>query len=239
MQPEFSRQLPPPVRALLAKIEAFSGTEVLVTVGPPDVETRDPNPHGPACLVTERMATIVIRDPAYFDAQGIAHELLHIERFWNEGIPQILPKQSDNERMKITSAIENTLEHLIIVPREALYGFEPFSHWNRTTTSNWASYPWPDIPDPWARRKNCLLGWLTVSNLVSDESVREYVEDCLRSEGLLNAAVDLQRKVGLSLKNKARTVAHVVKAIDIPASDVELVQFDIRRRKRHSMSIPR
>ena len=45
-----------------------------------------------------------------------------------------------------------------------------------------AGYPWPHITDAWARRKNCLLGWLTASKLVTDPTVKEFVETCLRKE---------------------------------------------------------
>jgi hypothetical protein len=239
MQLEFSQQLPPLAQALLVKIEAFARTEVMVKVEPRDVDPSDPNPDGPACRVDERSATIFIQDPLHFKPQGITHELLHIQRFWNEGVPQVLPKPPDDDRLKITSHIENTLEHLVIVPREAKLGFEPFAHWNQTVAANWASYPWPNMSHPWTRQKNCLLGWLTASNLVSDKAIREHVENCLRAEGLLEAAVDLQRKVGLTLKNKARAVSHVIKALNIPQTDVELVQLDILRKKRHAIPFPK
>lgn len=71
-----------------------------------------------------------LRDGFPVMAQGVTHELLHIERYWMEHVPQLYP--ADRRNWKNCAQMENALEHLVIVPREADYGFDPHRHWNET-----------------------------------------------------------------------------------------------------------
>ena len=112
------------------EIENFAKREIQVELDPRPVSPTEPNPDRPASQTNHNRATIFIRSEESFQPQGILHELLHIHRYWVEAVPQVMPAKGDrntDESWRITSQIENTLEHLVIVPREADYGFEPYS----------------------------------------------------------------------------------------------------------------
>jgi hypothetical protein len=235
----FKSQLPTPVASLVDRIENFAGREIVVAVDTRSVSPTDPNPDRLATEVTEQSAIIFIRARDSFPSHGVLHELLHIERFWIEGVPQVLPLHDENgERLQVTSSIENALEHQIIVPREADYGFEPYGYWNETERRLWSQYPWPSITTAWARRKNFLLGWLTVSKLVTDSSVKDHAECCLRKEGLLDEAQKFAVKIAQTIDSKPRAISAVLRFLNIPVQDIELVKFDVVREKRISIPIP-
>lgn len=234
----FKSQLSTHSSALVDRIENFAGREIVVEVDTRPVSPSDPNPDRLAVEVDEKSAVLYIRAVDAFPHHGVVHELLHIERHWVEGIPQVLPLEDDANRLQITSHIENALEHQVIVPKEAEYGFEPFGYWNQTALRNWTQYPWPDVKDAWARRKNCLLGWLTVSTLVTDQSVKDHVKACLRQERLSDEAEKFATKIGKTIGSKPQAVGIVLRFLKIPVDEVELVKFDVVREKRISIPIP-
>jgi len=163
---KYLKQLPNSVVELIQEIESFSSREIQVRKNTTPVSPTDPNPNGPACRVNNLEACIYLRNEN-IDAQGMTHELLHIHRYWVRKVPQIIPANDpDGTHIKGTSAIENALEHLIIVPEEAKYGFEPFSRWNETHKKLWKEDRFEQM-NTFAIRMTFLLWWLAVSNLVN------------------------------------------------------------------------
>lgn len=239
MNHEYLSRLPDPVRDLVVRIEAFAETEIQVKVDPRPIEPTDPNPDRLACEVTERTATIWLRAADAFPPSSVSHELLHIERYWNERIPQILPTPDlTGSNITITSAIENGLEHLIIVPREEVFGLDPYPYWAETARKNWSTYPWPQLTDSWVRRKNCLLGWLTVAHLTKDQELQARVRSHLRSEGLLADAEAFSAKITRTLPSKTRALGTVVRFLRIPYHQVTGVLLDVQNRRRVAVTIP-
>ena len=106
-------QIPANVRAFLDKIEDFAGLEITFTRNPRPVSPTDPNPDGPASMTWEHRATILLRTED-IDPQGILHELLHIHRYWVEGIPQIMPAtpHPPADHWRTTSSIETDLARI-------------------------------------------------------------------------------------------------------------------------------
>jgi hypothetical protein len=233
----FKAQLPSNIKGLVDRIEGFANREIAVEVDGRPVSPTSVNPDRLAAQVTHTSATILLRSRDVFPAHDVLHELLHIERFWVEGIPQVLPR-NDPSRITITGDIENAIEHLIIVPREAEYGFDPFSYWNETTCRNWASYPWPAMTNAWARRKSCLLGWLSASRLVNDQAVRRHVEECLAKEGLLDEGRRFSARIEAVLSSKPRAISAALRFLKIPRADVVAVRIDIKNSSHHEVLIP-
>ncbi len=231
MRAEFLKPLSDQVIALVNEIENFSGREITVHPNPHPVSPTDPNPDGLACSVSESRAEIYYRN-ANLDPKGLVHELLHIHRYWVKGIPQILPPSGSAENnIKVTSQIENSLEHLTIVPQEAQFGFEPFEHWNRTSLANWEGFDGATY-NKFALRKNCLLGWLIINNLVTDPEVKQLAERKIISAGYLQEAKLFQRKINKYSKSKEKQLSVVVHFLRIPRNEVEIVFFDVQNGKR-------
>lgn len=224
----FKTQLPPDIAKLVDDIESFARREILVEVDTRPVSPSSPNPDRLAVHVTPTEARILLRSRDVFRPHDVLHELLHIERLWVEQIPQLLPIHDPHgNRSRIAGDIENALEHLVIVPREANYGFDPYPYWNETSRRNWAGYPWPTMTDPWSRRKACLLGWLTVFYLVNDSVGRCHVEECLRKEGLLEEAHRFGARIGEKLRiSKPQAQSAVLRFLEIPWTDFMIVRFN-------------
>ena len=235
MQPEFVERLPPTVAALLTELESFAGSPIVVEADQTPASTIEPNPDRMGVLVRSSGATIVIRN-GVFDPHGALHELLHVRRYWMERIPQIIPRDSNAEQnWQITSQIENALEHLTIVPEEAEFGFEPFGHWNRTVDALYSLYPWPEIVDPWARRKNALLSALSVRYLVTDESVRERAKENLRQEGILKEAWEFARRVHGYKADKRKMLALTLHTVGIALDQVILMELDAPKKRAYRL----
>lgn len=234
--------LPANVRSLAERLEAFSDTQIQVHIPQEDVDTLrgdvDPDPGGPACQVTEAEAVVWVRDFAGVNPQGILHELLHIERYWVVGVPQIVALAPDVERTKITSGIENALEHLHVVPGEATYGFDPHPYRNENSRRLWAAYPWPTITNRDARRRSCLLAWLTVDHLVTDLDVKLKARRVLDKEGFYDEAEAFTRRLGQLKGDKERSLAAVVRFLSIPRTDVRLLYLDVQNRQRRLEPMP-
>ena len=171
MKDDILKRLPDQVRGLLDEIEDFANLPVGIELNTEPISPTDPNPDRSSARISHDRATIHVQS-ADVPPNSILHELLHVHRYWVGGIPQIMPIGNSDNQWKVTSQIENCLEHQIIVPREADYGFEPYSYWNRTVKILWERYPWPDPIEPSLRRDRCLLGWLSCCRLVTDEKVK-------------------------------------------------------------------
>lgn len=231
MREEYLKQSPDQVLALVDEIEKFSGREIAVHPNPRPVSPTDPNPEAMGCAVSESRAEIYYRN-TNVDVHGFTHELLHIRRWWVKGIPQILPTSSSAEsNVGVTSEIENSLEHLTVVPQEAQFGFEPFEYWNRTSLANWKGFN-ADTFDKFALRKNILLGWLTINNLVNDPEVKQLAERKIISAGYLREAKLFQRKIDKYSRSKEKQLSVVVHFLRIPRSEVEMVYFDVQNGRR-------
>jgi len=214
--------------ALLAnEIEEYSGREIQVIPNPYPISPTDPNPNGLACNVDEVSARIFYRVQK-IDQHAFTHELLHIHRYWVRQIPQIIPVSDPaGTNIQVTSSIENTIEHLIIVPEEAQYGFEPYEHWNNTSRLNWKNFD-PSNMNKFAVRKNCLLGWLTAVNLVNDPGVISIAENVIKKLGFLRIAKQMNAKVLKYINSKEKQISCVVEFIRIPRKEVKLLYLNAK-----------
>lgn len=229
--------LPDQVLQLATSIEAFAGREIEVRINPYLPSPTDPFPNSPAAMVTETSAAILIRESADIEPQGVLHELLHIERYWVLGIPQIVPRAPQGDsRWEITSAIENSLEHLAIVPREADYGFDPYTHWNFIERELFASYPWTHLTEPTARRRACLLGSLAIDSLVTDASVRAHAMECIRKEGYQDEARHFLSRILRFRQSKIEQLKTMIRFLKIPEQEADFVWLDPQRGVRRTES---
>jgi len=240
----YKAQLPPGVATLVDRIESFAGREISVEIDNRPRSPTSPNPDSLAAHVTPTSATILLRSKDVFPPHDVLHELLHVERMWVEGIPQLIPRHDPKGiRGRIANDIENALEHLVIVPREANYGFDPYPFWNETSRRNWSSYPWPALTDPWARRKAGLLGLLTVSCLVNDEEVRSNVEKCLRQEEKagpvqLDEAKRFSARIVEKLVSKPQAQSTVLRFLEIPTADFMTVRIKVKEGTSEELRLP-
>lgn len=239
MEKVFLEKLGADLQGLVKEIEDFGATEIQVrpTPAPASESTQSPKPV--MLVASEQGATLLCRDVNNLRPQSVLHELLHLRRYWIDFVPQILPVDDlDGEKTKLANQIENTLEHIIIIPKEREYGFEPDASYRETSKRNWETYPWPNIDEPWARRKNCLLNWLTTYFLVQDQAIRQSAERCLKQEGLLGEAENFAHKIERVLDSKEQCIGAAIRFLQIPRQEAAMVYLDIRSQKTIRKPVP-
>ncbi|MFQ6023250.1 MAG: hypothetical protein ACE5NW_11060 [Acidiferrobacterales bacterium] len=239
MEQRFLAKLDGNTQRLVQEIEDFATTEVQVRPTPTPSSQLATGPKAVALLASETGATLLYRDEQTFQPQAVLHELLHLHRYWNECVPQLLPlEDADGDKTKIAHQIENTLEHLVITPKESEYGFESYERYNQAAKETWERYPWSDISEPWARRKNCLLGWLAVNFLVTDTGIKTLAEQTLKKEDLLDEAQNFSDKLKHVLNSKERCIGTTIRFLRIPRHEATMVYLDVRNRGLVKKPIP-
>jgi hypothetical protein len=220
--------------SLLEEIEAFARLQINFAQYTFPLRATSFNPKAPATEVSPDGATIYLHDFDTIDQHGVTHELLHIQRYWIDRVPQIQPARNAKANLPGVQNIENTLEHLVIVPREMSYGFDSAGYWNAVSKHRWEQYPWPNLS---ARRNDILLERL-VLELVSDQDVRQLAADCIRREGLTGEADRFAVRIKQLLGAKARAAACVVRFMKISKGLLHLTHIDVRNRSFRNEPIP-
>lgn len=230
MEARFLETLPSKISALALRIEAYSGVEIQVTQYGRDV---------PACKVSECEAIIYFPRLDSIEPRKMLHELLHIERNWPQMIPQLFTSNDTSwPHVEMIGKVDNALEHLVIIPREMDYGFEPFAPWNAKIRPKWQRGFWTEICHPDERRGNLLLSWLSVDFLATDGALRRLAQNALQEEGLLENAQEFSAAMRESLDQKDRMAASAVRFLRLPPESVTLDLFDVRARERRRSPVP-
>lgn len=239
MERVFLEKLSTEIQGLVREIEDFAVAEIQVRPTPtPTRESAQP-PKAITLITSENGATLLFRDAGEFQPQPVLHELLHLRRYWIDFAPQIRPVDDpDGEKIKLASQIDNTLEHIVIAPKERDYGFESYASYDQTCRSQWETYPWPSIEEPWARRKNCLLSWLTTYFLVRDPAIKQAGERCLEQEGLSSEATNFSQKIERVLGSKEQCIGAAVRFLQIPHQEAIMVYLDIKNKTTIRKPVP-
>jgi hypothetical protein len=112
--------LPDDLQAFVIDIEREAGIDIRVTVDDSRTGRHPGEPDPLACDIDEDGATILIPRADYFPDGSVLHELLHINRFLVEQVPQIniCDTHWDPQLEAVFRQLDNNLEHLVIVPEE-------------------------------------------------------------------------------------------------------------------------
>lgn len=228
--------LPYEVVGLLKDIEEFSGTrvgfrdmEILRMAGGQHTDVE-------ALYADHRHAYISIPDPSAVNANAVLHELLHLRRYWVEAAPILDAKVDRGPNVELAASFDNLLEHMIIVPRERDYGFDPGPYWTTVSTEHWREHPWPTY-SPEARRMHALCGWLT-TKLSDDHSHHEEIIQKLGTMGLLGEAQRLEKRLRMLLTSKPQMVSALSRFLKIPRQQFSLDILDVRNRRKLPVPIP-
>ena len=235
----FLKRLSAETQRLVREIEEFAASEIELRAAPAPSSQAVDAARSVALIASETGATLLYRGEEEFQTPAVLHELLHLRRYWIDFVPQLVPVADlQGDKTKIANQIENTLEHLIITPQEARYGFDPYTSLNDTARQNWQAYPWSDITESWARRKMCLLSWLTTRLLVSDEDVKALARECLQKEDLFEEAENFAGKIERFRSSKERCISTAVRFLRIPRAETEMIYLDVKRKQLVRKPVP-
>ncbi|GEM_PF-2414530 len=234
-------QMPQNVRDLLYEIEDFSRVKVefrdteLLKMAAAQYNVNTLRTDVEALYADHERAYLSLPTLNKLDSNAILHELLHLHRYWVEAIPQLEAKTDLGRNVEIAAELDNELEHLIIVPKERNYGFDPEPYWSSRSQQYWAEFPWEKL-SPSIRREFTLKGWLH-SPLISSE-LRNDIETRLREADLYSEAERFLQRIREFSGSKPRAVSTALRFLKIPHDEAQLVTMDIRNKKRIVSKIP-
>lgn len=134
MQAEYLNRLSGPVKQFVFEIEGGAGLDIWVV---PDFKLNFGGTSGEGQLevqIDSNRIMLFVPTNGYFPDGAVRHELLHIQRFHVQGIPKIALADSEPWQQHFAdgiAALDNAVEHLIIVPQELLLHPERQAHWKK------------------------------------------------------------------------------------------------------------
>lgn len=132
MQPEYLSRLSESLQNFVQQVERGANINVQVVLDS-KLNASGPNKKGKLKVIIEaNYAQLIAPTNGYFPDGAVRHEMLHVKRFHIDGIPKL--SLSDDEDWDKTfsdnlGALDNAIEHIIIVPVELQLHPERRQHW--------------------------------------------------------------------------------------------------------------
>jgi hypothetical protein len=143
MQPEFLARLSAPVQHHIREVEARAGVAIEVVLEPYGNAPPQPGPDHLAIVIESRRVQLFAPSNGYFPDGAVRHELLHMERFHVSGVPQLRLHDDvpwDEGWADVLGALDNAIEHVVIVPRELQWHPERMAHWEGVMQRVWSDF---------------------------------------------------------------------------------------------------
>lgn len=148
MQAEFLKKLSQSVQNFVIEVEQSIGFEITVI---PDIKQNGGGTTKQGKLATnisQYHVQLFVPTNGYFPNGGVRHEVLHAKRFLLDGVPKLALAdhvELDNQLANRLTALDNALEHLVIVPVEISLHPERGEHWEIVLRD--ISLQLPEVPE--------------------------------------------------------------------------------------------
>jgi hypothetical protein len=202
MQPEYLARLSKSVQDFILEVEQGSRVNIEVVA---DSRLNETGPLGQGQLevcIEPRRIQLFAPTNGYFPNGAVRHEVLHIHRFHVEGVPKLVLAgwQSGNRGLadRLT-AIDNALEHLVIVPLELQWHPERKEHWDAVMDNVCGDLP--SIPDS-ERPLAVYLHWAFLRHVLSVSPQVQVIQEFMNLHGLFAAADDFADRLLAVLDRK-------------------------------------
>jgi hypothetical protein len=177
---EYLPGLPRPLRRLVDAIEGRAGLSI------------DAAPHADkmACQFGQRLAVIRVPDGGPpRDNASVFHELLHLKRYFLDGIPKLVycddahefESDADARLPQLFLDLDNQIEHIFIVPHELTR--------YRGARRYWAGRFQALLADPRLTDDGVLVAWTFVHRVLGDALLSEAAQARVDERGLGEACV--------------------------------------------------
>lgn len=207
MQPAYLLLLTPAVRDFVLAVENEAGLAVEVV---PDAELNGGGPLGNGKLrvdIGPHHIRLGAPTNGYFPSGAVRHELLHVRRLHVEGVPQLVLADEepwDQSLVDSLTAVDNALEHLLIVPCELRDHPERREHWEAVMTSVWTTkLPAASILDC---RIGACLHWAFLRHVLPESPCVQTAVDFMRERGLWAEAEEFYARLLPALGNMKEDV---------------------------------
>lgn len=188
MQPAYLARLSGSVRESVLEVERGSGLEIEVVE---ESLLNETGPLGQSRLevsIEPRRLRLFAPTNGYFPDGAVRHEVLHVHRFHIEGVPKLTLASWESWNQGLAdrfTAIDNALEHLVIVPQELGLHPERKAHWEVVVGSVCGCLP--SIPESERRLAVC-LHWAFLRHVLPDSPQVQVVQDFMNQHALLDLA---------------------------------------------------
>lgn len=202
MQSEYLDRLSKPLQEFVLEVEQGSGLQIEV------VEESSLNGIGPLgqgrleVSIESRRLRLFAPTNGYFPDGAVRHEVLHFHRFHVQGVPKLALKDWSRGGRNLAerfTAIDNALEHLVIVPLELELHPERKEHWEAVVGDVCGGLP--SIPDS----ERCLavcLHWAFIRYVLPDSPQVQVIWDFMNRHALRDVAEGFAGKLLASLNSK-------------------------------------
>jgi len=190
--------------------------------------------------VDKHGAKILIPTREHFPDDSVLHELLHIRRFLLHGIPRIIASPTYNnwtsELNKALGNLDNSLEHLVIVPEELEHRPKRKSYWENVMHRVLEEIESANISDD-DRKRLALINWVFIQHVVPEHTLIDKASKLI----LYLAANDRARRITealiSSLHSKERTAKLCFKHLCLQEEAGCLEYVDRQRCRSHIISL--
>ncbi|MBB5393816.1 MULTISPECIES: hypothetical protein [unclassified Herbaspirillum] len=188
MQPEYLARLNEPVQQFVLDVEEGAGVEINVILDSKQNEGGTTGQGKLAVVIDAKSIQLFAPTNGYFPDGAVRHEVLHVRRFHVEGVPKLALADSeewDKGFSDALGALDNAIEHIIIVPEELQFHSDRRKHWE--TVMQRVCSELPHVPEG----ERCLavcLHWTFLRHVLPDSPVVEIARSFANKHALLELA---------------------------------------------------
>lgn len=206
MQSHYFARLGEPVQEFVREVEERARVDIEVI---PSSELDDCGPLGQGHLeiiITARRIQLFVPTNGYFPDGAVRHEVLHMHRFHIEGVPQLrLADEQDWDQgfADALGAIDNAIEHVIIVPVELQLHPERREHWEAVMRNVWSELPYAPEGE---RYLAASLHWTFLRHVLPDSPQIQVARNFMIEHSFLDNADDFANQFISATANKEEMV---------------------------------
>lgn len=188
MQPEYLARLSKPVQQFIHKVEEGAGIGIEVLLSTKQNGGGTAGQGKLAVIIDARRVQLFAPTNGYFPDGAVRHEVLHVQRFHIDRVPKLAladEESWDEGFSDALGALDNAIEHIVIVPVELQIHPERRQHWEAVMRDVCSGLS--DIPEGDRRLAVC-LHWAFLRNALPDSPQIEITRNFLNTHALLGMA---------------------------------------------------
>ncbi|WP_131276935.1 hypothetical protein [Hylemonella gracilis] len=194
MQHEFLSRLSTSVQEFIHEIEDQTGIDIQV-VPSPELNRGGPTGTGNLEIVINAQSVQLFAPThGYFPDGAVRHEILHVQRFHIQGVPKLVLAEEapwDRGFSDALGALDNAIEHVLIVPVELQFHPERREHWESVMQS--VCLGMTNVPKEERRLAVC-MHWTFLRHVMPNSPQTDFMRSYARHHNLLDAADDFADK---------------------------------------------
>ena len=240
MDSSYFDRLPADIQELVEEIETAVGFEIDIEVREPEEDACRRGRSPLKCEVDLHGARIITPVADHFPDSSVLHELLHIRRFLVEKVPRLtFCENYDSWSPEFESALtslDNSIEHLIIVPHELARKPKRKTYWvevMRRVLSDLRTDSL-SIDD---RERLTLRDAMFVTTVLKDPQLIVDFRCLVKQLDISERANALYGVVGMALHSKEQLAKAFVTQLHIPFGPVCLEYIDATNGRSHEINI--